>query len=192
MPITIGAKRESDFTDPVGMLGDCHRRIERFLGALVGVAARHKGGPLPEQERTTLMTSLRYFREAAPKHTADEEESLFPRLRQNSGAEALAVMARIDSLEQDHECAALVHDEVDRLGRRWLDQGALPTEMAARLSTALEQLVTLYHRHIRIEETEVFPLAAHLFTPGERHSVGEEMAARRGVSAIIDFPQPRD
>src|SRR5665811_1780043 len=23
MPITIGAKRESDFTDPIGMLGDC-------------------------------------------------------------------------------------------------------------------------------------------------------------------------
>ena len=31
MPIVIGAKRESDFTDPIGMLGDCHRRIEMFL-----------------------------------------------------------------------------------------------------------------------------------------------------------------
>jgi iron-sulfur cluster repair protein YtfE (RIC family) len=113
MPITIGAKRESDFTDPVGMLGDCHRRIERFLGALSAVAARNNGGSLPEEDRATLMTSLRYFREAAPKHTADEEESLFPRLRQNGGAEAIAVMTRIDSLEQEHECAALVHDEVD-------------------------------------------------------------------------------
>jgi hemerythrin-like domain-containing protein len=192
MPITIGAKRESNFTDPVGMLGDCHRRIERFLGALAAVATSNSGSPLHEEDRATLMTSLRYFREAAPKHTADEEESLFPRLRQNGGAEALAVMARIDSLEQEHECAALLHDEVDRLGRRWLDQGTLPPEVAARLSTALEQLVTLYHRHIRIEETEIFPLAAHLFTAGERRSVGEEMAARRGVSAMIDFPQPRD
>jgi hypothetical protein len=31
MPIVIGAKRESDFTDPIGMLSDCHRRIEMFL-----------------------------------------------------------------------------------------------------------------------------------------------------------------
>ena len=46
MPITIGAKRESDFTDPVGMLGDCHRRIERFLNVQVTLATREKGGPL--------------------------------------------------------------------------------------------------------------------------------------------------
>jgi hypothetical protein len=39
MPIVIGAKRESDFTDPTGMLGDCHRRIDRFLNVLVRVAA---------------------------------------------------------------------------------------------------------------------------------------------------------
>jgi hypothetical protein len=39
MPIVIGAKRESDFTDPIGMLGDCHRRIDRFLNVLVRVAA---------------------------------------------------------------------------------------------------------------------------------------------------------
>ena len=39
MPIVIGAKRESDFTGPIGMLGDCHRRIDRFLNVLVRVAA---------------------------------------------------------------------------------------------------------------------------------------------------------
>lgn len=38
MPIVIGAKRESDFTDPIGMLGDCHRRIERFLNVLLTIA----------------------------------------------------------------------------------------------------------------------------------------------------------
>jgi len=38
MPIVIGAKRESDFTDPIGMLSDCHRRIEMFLNVLVRVA----------------------------------------------------------------------------------------------------------------------------------------------------------
>ena len=48
MPITIGAKRESDFTDPIGMLGDCHRRIERFLNVQVTLATREKGGPSPK------------------------------------------------------------------------------------------------------------------------------------------------
>jgi iron-sulfur cluster repair protein YtfE (RIC family) len=129
-----------------------------------------------------LATGLQYFREAAPAHTADEEESLFPRLRQNSGADAMAVMARIDSLEQEHECAAEVHDEVDRLGRQWLDQGTLHPDEASRLATLLDQLDRLYHRHIRIEETEVFPLAANLLTASERRSLGKEMASRRGLS----------
>ena len=80
MPIVIGAKRESDFSDPIGMLGDCHRRIERFLNALLTVATCAKGGPLTNEQQTALATSLRYFREAAPKHTAVRWT---PRLRQS-------------------------------------------------------------------------------------------------------------
>jgi len=181
MPITIGAKRESDFTDPIGMLGDCHRRIERFLNVLAMLAAEQQGRPLTEQHRTALATSLRYFREAAPKHTADEEESLFPRLKQSNDADAQALMTRIDSLEQDHECAAKVHDEVDQLGQLWIHSGSLSPEQASRMSTALDQLIRLYERHIAIEDSEVFPLAKALLSASDRQSVGVEMAARRNL-----------
>ena len=185
MPITIGAKRESDFTDPIGMLGDCHRRIEGFLNVLVVMAAQEKGGPLTEQHRTALATSLRYFREAAPKHTADEEESLFPRLRRIDPARTQAILARIDCLEQDHECAGKAHDEVDRLGQLWLTRGQLSPKEASRLSTVLEQLAKLYRNHIAVEDTEVFPFAASMLPPSDRKSVGAEMAARRGVGVAI-------
>ena len=77
MRITIGAKQESGFDDPIGLLGDCHRRIEQFLSILVAVADQARGGRLNHDQRIALETGLRYFREAAPKHTADEEESLF-------------------------------------------------------------------------------------------------------------------
>jgi hypothetical protein len=62
MPIVIGAKRESDFTDPIGMLGDCHRRIERFLNVLVRVAEQAHGEAMNEDHRGALETALRYFR----------------------------------------------------------------------------------------------------------------------------------
>lgn len=179
MPITIGAKRESDFTDPIGMLGDCHRRIERFLNVLMTVAARENGGPLTEQYQAALATSLRYFREAAPKHTADEEESLFPRLRRLDHAGSQAMLARIDSLEQDHQWAAKAHHEVDRLGQLWLASGRLSPEEAYSLSTLLDQLARLYRQHIAIEDSEVFPFAASVLAPSDRESVGAEMAARR-------------
>ena len=186
MPITIGAKRESDFTDPIGMMGDCHRRIERFLDVLVSLARQQNGGPLDEAQRTALTTSLRYFREAAPKHTADEEESLFPRLRQAGNPEAVALLAQMETLEQEHESASSVHDEVDRWSRRWLEQRTLGPEDASKLSAALEQLALLYRRHIAIEDTEVFPAASKVLSDADRKSVGAEMARRRGLAAIED------
>ena len=80
MPIVIGAKQESDFNDPIGLLGDCHRRIEHFLSMLVTVANQAHGTRMTCDQQLALETALRYFREAAPRHTADEEESLFPYL----------------------------------------------------------------------------------------------------------------
>src|SRR5579864_2122594 len=92
MPVQIGAKAHS-FSDPTGLLSDCHRRIEMFLGSLQRVADAIDR-PLTEEARSALESALRYFRESAPKHTADEEESLFPRLRQIQDSEIENALAR--------------------------------------------------------------------------------------------------
>jgi len=78
MPVVIGAKPENSFAEPIGLLEDCHRRIERFLSVLAQLSGQVS---LTADQRASLETALRYFREAAPKHTADEEETLFPRFR---------------------------------------------------------------------------------------------------------------
>lgn len=181
MPIVIGAKRESDFTDPIGMLGDCHRRIERFLNTLLTVATGAKGGPITNEQRAAFATSLRYFREAAPKHTADEEESLFPRLCRLDRPDLQPLLAKIDSLQQDHECAERSHREVDHLGQLWLANGRLSPQDAERLATVLTQLAELYRRHIAMEDAEVFPFAANALASSDRETIGAEMAARRGI-----------
>ena len=182
MPIVIGAKRESDFTNPIGMLGDCHRRIEMFLNVLVRVAEQAQGEPLNEEQRGALETALRYFREAAPKHTADEEESLFPRLRQMENADVRALMARIESLEEEHVCADRSHGEVDNLGKLWLGDGTLPPKQALRLFTVLLQLRDLYRYHIATEDNEVFPPAAAALSAADREAIGGEMASRRSIA----------
>ena len=43
MPIQIGEKCESGLTDPIGMLGDCHRRIVRYLQVFVVLATQQAG-----------------------------------------------------------------------------------------------------------------------------------------------------
>ncbi len=181
MPITIGAKQESDFTDPIGLLGDCHRRIERFLSVLQRLASERQGAALSDQEQNALSASLRYFRDAAPRHTADEEESLFPRMRAAGPAATRALFERIDALESDHRTAVRLHSEVDVLGETWLRRGTLSRGEASQLEALVGQLASLYERHIALEDTEVFPTAATLLSSSDRQAIGTEMAARRGL-----------
>ena len=65
MPIAIGDAAEHGFANPIGLLTDCHRRIERFLKTLEAVVG--EGGVLDAQCRKALQTALEYFRSAALK-----------------------------------------------------------------------------------------------------------------------------
>src|ERR1041385_88791 len=119
MAIQIGAKPSPTFAEPLELLSDCHRRVESFLRALIIVAEQGRGGQLDARQREGLQTALRYFREAAPKHTADEEESLFPRMRELGDAATREALAKIQALEADHQVARASHDAVDELGTKW-------------------------------------------------------------------------
>jgi hemerythrin-like domain-containing protein len=182
MPITIGKKPESSFADPLGLLSDCHRRIERFLGLLITVTADARGGALSAEQREALVAAGRYFREAAPKHIEDEERSLFPRMRDSHDAQARAAMATIKELEEDHVVVDRAHMEVDSLVERWMDDGALPASDARRLLSVLEELRAIYERHIAIEDHDVFPLAGRVLNEAAIAALGREMASRRGLA----------
>jgi hemerythrin-like domain-containing protein len=181
MPVQIGQKPGPDFTQPIRLLSDCHRRIERFLGVLVKVAAEVPGGELSPEYRLAFTAALQYFRDAAPKHTADEELSLFPRLRAAGGEEVERVLAEVDRLEADHTRAGRLHDEVDQLGTAWLQHGRLPPESAERLRSLTAELRSIYAAHIAAEDTVVFPLSERVLGAGSQLEIGREMAARRGV-----------
>lgn len=176
-----------------GMLGDCHRRIELFLNVLVRIAEPARGEALNDEQRGALEAALRYFRDAAPKHTADGEESLFPRLRRIEDSDVRALLMRIESLEEEHVCADRSHGEVDNLGRLWLKEGRLSAEQGSRILAVLVQLRDLYRDHIATEDNKVFPAAAATLSTSDREAIGRGMASRRGlpVSAQCGFHFPR-
>jgi len=181
MPVTLGAKPDHDFDEPIGLLGDCHRRIERFLAVLLEVAEVASGGQLSPEQRSAIDAALRYFGTAAPRHTEDEECSLFPRLRNSGDARVKGVLAKLDALESDHEAADAVHREVNELGTRWLKDGVLAPAESERLLELLRSLSALYQRHIALEDGEVFPLAKEALSDDAILEVGREMARRRGL-----------
>lgn len=181
MPIQIG-QSSPDFSKPIALLSDCHRRIETFLGALARVGEAQEPQLSPENRRA-LETALRYFREAAPKHTADEEMSLFPRLRSHASPEVTAMLKQISHLEHDHRETESLHDEVDQIGRSWL-QAEIGEADRGRFRNAVAKLQSIYGEHIALEDAVVFPAAERTLSDGEKHDVGQEMAERRGVSVL--------
>jgi hemerythrin-like domain-containing protein len=185
MPVKLGARPEHGFNEPLGLLGDCHRRIENFLEMIIRVVERSDGGrrALAPDERDALKAALRYFEVAAPRHTQDEEQSLFPRLRESDSPDAHAALARIESLEDDHRHADVMHQEVDHIGRRWLEGAVLSQVDAEQLHRLLVDLRDLYARHIVLEDNELFPLAARVLDASTLTQIGAEMAQRRGLSA---------
>ena len=177
MPVQIGATNHS-FSEPTGLLSDCHRRIEMFLGSLVRLS-QMVDAPLSPESRAALEASLRYFREAAPKHTADEEESLFPRLRQMHHPELEAAIQTLEPLEQEHRRADALHADVDRLGRRCLEGRPLSPEDLRLFRQAVAELQSIYKEHIRIEDEVVFPVAGKTLSAADKIAIAAEMAARR-------------
>ena len=102
MPIQIGRPPDHNFSEPLGLLSDCHRRIEYFLGVLIAATGRTPGGLLTPAQCAELEAALAYFATASPKHTADEEDSLFPRLRDTHDPAAKRAITLVEQLERDH------------------------------------------------------------------------------------------
>jgi hemerythrin-like domain-containing protein len=175
MAIQIGAKPDSGFDDPIGMLKDCHRRIESFLGILCVVIDRAQGRSLTNEEREAIKAALQYFRTGGQRHTADEEESLFPRLRRSDAKS----FEEIDRLEADHHEASELHGSVECLYSTWIVSGELEADKTRQLSAETARLKQLYSDHIQVEETLVFTRASQVLDSQAIAAIGTEFRFRR-------------
>ena len=174
--IQIGAKPDAGFDNPIGMLKDCHRRIESFLRVLCIVAGRPKNTNLSEEETAAVTSALNYFRSGGRRHTADEEQSLFPRMRQGSGN---STFTELDRLEGEHQRADELHDRVEKLFLMWIDAGWLDDQDADALVQATSELDRIYKEHIKLEEEVVFPEASKALDNEAILAMGHEFRARR-------------
>jgi hemerythrin-like domain-containing protein len=175
MAIQIGAKPDSGFDDPIGMLKDCHRRIECFFGILCIVADRAQGRNLTGEECDAIKAALQYFRTGGQRHTADEEESLFPRLRKFDATS----FEEIDRLEDDHRKANDLHNSVEELYLAWIESGSLSAEGTRQLVSETARLKQLYSAHIDVEENIIFSRASQILDGESIAAIGTEFRFRR-------------
>lgn len=176
MPISIGDKPQADFTQPIELLMDCHRRIERFLLVLEKIG---HVGELNASHQAALRTSLDYFKLAGPRHNQDEEASLFPALAASGDPAAAQAIAPMRQLADEHAAAEKFHRQIDELAEAWLKTGKISEADRRQYQLAVETLISIYTPHIAVEEKDIFPLAAKLLDSRTLLNIGEQMRSRR-------------
>ena len=190
---TIGQPHVPNFADPLGLMAHCHRKIETYLKGLLIAGDVLRGGTDKAAEAFRLIDAAReHFAVRGPKHTEDEEVSLFPRLREHGGAEAEEALSAVAELEAQHRAAEQTHAEFDSLVGRLPRDGSAGAGDINRYAELAAALSDLYRPHIRVEDELVFPAAARVIPPSVLAVIGGEMRARRrdilrnvaGVTAV--------
>jgi iron-sulfur cluster repair protein YtfE (RIC family) len=168
--LNVGKKKPPE--DVVEMMLECHGRIREMVG-LARRLAELPSTPA-EEARDVAARVRRYFSEALPRHVADEEESVVPRLRGASPEVDRALDAMCaEHVEHGPELARLVScaDEIARAPERLPELGRALGEAA----TALERAFAV---HLEAEERVLFPALAAL-DAHEKAAILAELRARR-------------
>jgi hemerythrin-like domain-containing protein len=178
---TIGRPHVPDFADPLGLMSHCHRKIEGYLKGMMAAGEMLRGGRGRDvDEAFRLIDAARqHFTARGPKHTQDEETSLFPRLREHGGGEAEDALSALAELEGEHRAAERVHAGFDSLIDRLPHDGSAPAEDLDRYAELVAALESIYRPHILVEDEIVFPVAARVIPTGVLAMIGREMRERR-------------
>lgn len=166
----LGQSAAPSFDAPLEMLLACHDKVRHFcalLDKLPGYLAEHGVTPALGNSIDGI---LRYFDLAGPAHHADEENELFPLLRQRL-PDTLTPLSR---LAADH----VLLDQRWQVLRQQLM--ALQAGTAERVDAeAIHTFTAHYRMHAQLEEDWLFPLVAATLSDEELRHAGQRMAARR-------------
>ena len=175
-----GPRKADDATleRPLDHLFACHRRIEDRLQVLERAAGHMEFQP-PEA-LDAVAGCIRFFDSNGAWHTADEEESLFPRLLARLRPEELAY---VEGLEQEHRAADLLYVELKKLAGELeaSSQMNAGTDLIQRFSLVVARLSKLYRAHIASEDQVLISLGRRVLAGAELREISKEMKARRGL-----------
>lgn len=182
MSVDLWGEPTVAYDDPLGSMKAYHRRLEQRLEWLSQLAARL----VPARETVDQLEAIgalgqiqHDFVTSLIHHHADEEESLFPRLRERSSALAHLLQA----LEQDHVACEPLHVRFDRLATRLVTSERIRPEDPALLADLASSLRSVYLPHLAREDELILDGAAHDLAPEQLAQISLEMRERRGLLA---------
>ena len=175
---------KADFSKPLDFLFHCHQKIAANLEAL-----RRATADLHTAQKEDLATVsetingvLTHLRSSGKKHTLDEEESLFPRIRQHKDGGTEEILEVIGQLEAQHRRAASIEDTLTEMAVGLAIADDVDPNNIALFNDLSESLYDLYRPHIQIENEFIFPAAAQILSADELSAAGLEMFQRRQLT----------
>jgi hemerythrin-like domain-containing protein len=169
--IQTSPKPSSDSEDAISLLLGCHQRIRHFTEVALRLARNPEA---PASDRADAARSvLRYFQVALPLHEADENESIYPRLRRKLRPGALA---------EANEAMVRQHTEIDAVIAELIPQWqsvAASSSPSPELLSITRHLQELWDAHLSLEEEHVVPALRQHLTADDLKSIRDEMSARR-------------
>ena len=166
-------------SDAVDMLLACHQRIRHFTAIAARLA--DAGDALPPEIANAAEAVHRYYSIALPLHEADENDSVYPRLRRS-----LTDAGELASLQAMVDQHGPIDEVVARLIPRWAELQASPERLgahAAQLRADAARLQELWEEHLALEERIVFPLLRARLSPEDLQGIHAEMKLRRGIAS---------
>ena len=158
--------------EPLEILEACHGRIEAQLRTLEKLCAHLPIHGADAQARQAAQAIMRYFDTAGRHHHCDEEDDLFPRLRER----APQVAPVLDALGEQHrrmeDAWASLRAELDAVSR---GAAQLPAPRGAAFAA-------LYREHIERENRDVLPLAKRVLNAADVAALRRAMTARRRIT----------
>jgi hemerythrin-like domain-containing protein len=172
--LQIGSKPAPSFDEPLEMLAACHERIEQTLVTLERLVRHLESGGSQAEARAAAQAVLRYFDTAGALHHQDEDQDLFPLLRERAGELGRdEICALIEELEREHHT-------MEAQWRRLRESLLGVTHGASSIEAEdVTRFTWLYRRHLARESAAVMPFAREALQDDEREALGRRMAARR-------------
>ncbi len=182
--------------DPHARLVFAHGELRAHLHALLRASRLMLLGKGDFALAPLIAKALRFLAVDVQLHARDEEESLLPRLRTKLKDPQSHFAYLLEHIEKDHEELAAVHRDFDACARKL--SARLPFEGAAKrgqlepelkhFREQLAKLLLIYDSHMKVEERDVFPALAVVFTPAERLAIAAEMDERRALNTVSNSP----
>jgi pyridoxamine 5'-phosphate oxidase len=167
------------FDQPLAVLKHCHDRIRKQLTTLEKLLPHLTQNGADKEAQQAATAVLRYFQNAAPLHHEDEENDLLPELKKTAQAQDAMLLADLlPTILQQH---GLMAEQWHKLEKQLTD---IASGTSSDLNHAdIAEFIAIYQEHMRIEETQIAPMAARIFSLVQMQALGAAMQNRRGINA---------